>query len=161
MGAGAVMHNLQDLSLQGVLCKRMDHTDALTLQFPAVEAWGAQEAVLDGVQAGFPGHAGHARAARWRPTGSAGGALFGRVHRGAERSGEGASPRGGVGGDLQHRFGWGFSRREKATGGGGWVRGWRIGGEGERGGTSALQGPIPCGDALRWECLGLRRGRGR
>lgn len=133
----------------------------LTLQFPAVEARGAKEAVLDGVQAGFPRHAGHARAAWWRPTRSAGGALFGRVYGGAERSGEGASPRGGVGGDLQHRFGWGFSRREKATGRGGRVRRRRAGGQRERGGASALQGPFPCRAALGWERLGLRRGRGR
>ena len=40
-----------------------------TLEFPAVEAWRAQEAVLDGVEARPPGHAPEGRAGRGRGAG--------------------------------------------------------------------------------------------
>lgn len=72
-----------------------------------MEAWRAQEAVLDGVEARPPGHASDGGAGGRRRGGGPRRAVLGGVHRGALWGGEGAASGGGVRGDLYEgdRFG--------------------------------------------------------
>lgn len=82
-----------------------------------METGGAQEAVLDGVEARPPRHASNRGA--WGRCWSRGPswAVLWSVHWGALWGGEGAASRGGVRGNLYEgdRFGWAVSK---------WRRGW-------------------------------------
>lgn len=97
-----------------------------TLEFPAVEAWRAQEAVLDGVEACPPWHAADGGARRRRRGGRPTRAVLGGVHWGALWGGEGAASGGRVRGDLYEgdRFRWVV--RERGGGGGGGRRRHRV-----------------------------------
>lgn len=89
--------------------------DLSTLEFPAVETWRAQEAVLDGVEARSPRHASYGRAWWWCGSWCPGWTVLGSVHWSAFRGGEGAASRGGVRGNLYEgdRFGSVVSKRRR------------------------------------------------
>lgn len=84
-----------------------------------MEAWRAQEAVLDGVEARPPRHAADGGAGRRRWGGRPTRAVLGGVHRGALWGGEGAASGGGVRGDLYEGDRFRRVVREQGGGGGG------------------------------------------
>lgn len=78
-----------------------------TLQFPAVKAWRAQEAVPDGVEASLPGHSPDGGAGGWRRGRRSCWAVLRRVHGCSFGGRDRAAPWRGVGGHLygRDRFG--------------------------------------------------------
>lgn len=91
---------IADCSLYPPICHN-------TLQFPAVKAWRAQEAVPDGVEASLPGHSPDGGAGGWCRGRRSRWAVFRRVYRRSFGGRDRAAPWRRVGGHLygRDRFG--------------------------------------------------------